>query len=54
MEPMQGKWASSQDDLWYTDLFCVPDVTSVLSSSCDSVLGDCLEFHQANRGSLRV
>ena len=48
MEPMQGKWASSQDDLGCTELFCVPEVTSVLSSSCDSVLGDSLEFHQAN------
>ena len=24
MEPMQGKWASSRDDLGYTELFCVP------------------------------
>ena len=54
MEPMQGKWASSQVDLGYTELFCVPEVTSVFFSSCDSVLGDSLEFHQANRGSLHV
>ena len=54
MEPMQGNWASSEDHLGYTELFCVPEVTSVLSSSSDSVLGDCLEFHQANRGSLPV
>ena len=23
-EPMQGKWASSRDDLGYTELFCIP------------------------------
>ena len=28
MEPMQGKLASSQFDLGYTELFCVPEVTS--------------------------
>ena len=27
---------------------------SVFFSSCDSVVGDSLEFNQANRGSLRV
>ena len=51
MEPMQGKLASSQFDLGHTDLFCIPEVTSVLFSSCDSVVGDSLEFNQANRGS---
>ena len=54
MEPMQGKWVSSRVDLGYTQLFCVPEVTSVFFSSCDSVLGDSLEFHQGNRGSLHV
>ena len=54
MEPMQGKLASSQFDLGYTELFCIPEVTSVFSSSCDSVVVDSLEFNQANRGSLRV
>ena len=54
MEPMQGKWASSRFDLGYTELFCIPEVTSVFFSSCDSDLGDSLEFHQANRGSLCV
>ena len=29
-------------------------MTSVFFSSCDSVVGDSLEFNQANRGSLRV
>ena len=54
MEPMQGILASSQFDLVYTYLFCIPEVTSVFFSSCDSVLGDSLEFTQANRGSLPV
>ena len=53
MEPMQGKWASSRVDLGYTALFCI-EVTSVFFSSCESVPGDSLEFHQANLGSLRV
>ena len=54
MEPMQWKLASSQFDLGHTDLFCIPEVKSVFFSSCDSVVGDSLEFNQANRGSLRV
>ena len=54
MEPMQGKLASSQFDFGYTEQFCNPGVTSVFLSSCDSVVGDSLEFNQANRGSLRV
>ena len=54
MEPMKGKWASSRVNLGYTEIFCIPEVTSVFISSCDSVLGDSLVFHQANRGSLRV
>ena len=54
MEPMKGKWASSHVDLGYTELFCIPEVTSVFFSFCDSVLGDSLVFLQANRGSLHV
>ena len=54
MDPMQEKLASSQFDLAHTDLFCVPEVTSVFFSSCDSVVVDSLEFNQANRGSLCV
>ena len=54
MEPMQGKLASSQIDFGYTQQFCIRGVTSVFLSSCDSVVGDSLEFNQANRGSLRV
>ena len=54
LEPMQGNLASSQFDLGYTELFCVPEVISVFFSFCDSVDGDSLEFNQANRGCLRV
>ena len=54
MEPMQGKLSSSQFDFGYDELFCIPVVTSVFFLSCDSVVGDSLEFSQANRGSLRV
>ena len=35
----------------YTNQFCVPEVTSEFFSSCDSLVGDSLEFNQANRGS---
>ena len=52
MELVQGKLAASQFDLGHTDLLCVPEVTSVFFSSCDSVVVDSLEFSQANRGSL--
>ena len=54
MEPMQGKLASSQFDFGYTEQFCIPEVTSVFFSSCDSLDGDTLEFNPANRGSLCV
>ena len=54
MEPMKGKLASSQFDFGYTEQFCIPGVISVSFSSCDSVVGDSLEFSQANRGSLRI
>ena len=52
MEAMQGKLVSSQFDLGHTDLFRVPEMISMFLSSCDSVVGDSLEFNQANRGSL--
>ena len=45
MEPMHGKWALSPVDLGYTEIFCIPEVTSVFFSSCNSVLRDSLEFH---------
>ena len=54
MEPMQGKLASFQFDSVHSDLFCIPEVISVFFSSCYSVVGDSLEFNQANRGSLCV
>ena len=54
LEPMQVKPASSTGDFVYTKVFPVPVVTSVFFSSCDIVVGDSLEFNQANRGSLRV
>ena len=54
MEPMKGKWTSSRVDLWYTELFCIPEVTSVFISFFESVLGDFLVFHQENRGSLCI
>ena len=54
MEPMKGKWASSRVDLGNNELFCIPEVTSVFISSCDSILGDSLVFPQENQGSLRV
>ena len=38
----------------YTNQFCVPEVTSEFFSSSDSLVGDSLEFNQANRGSLCV
>ena len=54
MEPMKGKWVACLVDLGYTKLFCIPELTSVFISYCDSVLGDSVVFHQENRGSLRV
>ena len=54
MDSMKGKCASSWVDLRYTNQFCVPEVTSVFFSSCDSLVGESLEFSQANRESLCV
>ena len=48
MDSMKGKCASSSVDLGYTNQFCIPDVTSVFFSSCDSLDGDSIEFNQAN------
>ena len=48
MEPMQVKLSLYKFDLGCTELFCVPEVTSVFFSSCDSVLGESLEFNKAN------
>ena len=48
MEPMQVKLAASQFDFGYTEQFCLPEVTSVFFSSFDTVVGDSVEFNQAN------
>ena len=54
MDSMKRKCASSWVDLGYRNQFCIPEVTSVFFSSCDSLVGDSLEFIQANGGSLCV
>ena len=54
MELVKGIWASSRVDFGFTELFCIPEVTSVFLSSGDRVLGDSLLFHQENRGSFCV
>ena len=54
MDSMKEKCASSWVDLGYPNLFCIPEVTSVFFSCFDRVLGDSLQFHQGNRGSLRL
>ena len=51
LQPMQGKRPSSRVDFVYIELFRIPAVTSVSFQTYDSVLGDSLEFHQANQGS---
>ena len=52
MDSIKGKCASSCVAFGYNNQFCVPEVTSVFFSSCDSLVGDSLEFNQAIRGSL--
>ena len=54
LETMQGNQASSQVDVGYTELFRIPVVISVSFQTCDSVLGEFLEFHQANQGFLQL
>ena len=41
-EEMRGKWDSSCVDFGYTELFCIPELTSEFISSCYSVLGTLL------------
>ena len=41
-------------DLGYTWLFHIPGVASLFFLACEGVLGDSLEFSQANQGSLCV
>ena len=38
MDSMKWKCASSWVDLGYNNLFCIPEVTSVFLSCCDSIL----------------
>ena len=54
MDSMKMKCASSWVDLGYTNLFCIPEETSVFFPCRDSVLGDSLQLDQGNRGSLRL
>ena len=54
MDSMKWKCASSRVDFGFTNLFCIPELTSVFFSCCVSVPGDSLQFHQGNRGSLRL
>ena len=54
MDSMKAKCASFCVDLGYTNQFCFPEVTSVFFPSCDRLVGESLEFNQANRGSLCV
>ena len=51
-EQMRGKWDASCVDFGYTNLFCISELTSEFTSSCDSVLGESLNFYQENWGSL--
>ena len=53
-EQMKGKWASSCVNFGYTELFCIPELTSAFISPCDIVLDDSLVFYQENRGYLGV
>ena len=54
MDSMKGKCASSRVDFGYTNLFCIPEVTSVFFSCCDRFRRDSLQFHQGYRGFLRL
>ena len=54
LEPMQWNPASSQVDLGCTERFCVAVVTPGSLYTCDSFLGDCLEFHQGSQHSFHV
>ena len=39
---------NDQFDLGHTNLFCIPEVTSLYFSSGDSVVGNSIDFNQAN------
>ena len=47
-EQMRGKLDSSCVDFGYSELFCIRELTSEFTSSCDSVFGDSLVFYQEN------
>ena len=54
LHAVQGNRASSRVDLRYMELLRDSGVTSGSLCTCDSVLVDCLEIHQASSGSLHV
>ena len=54
VEPIQRNQASPRVDLSYTEVFRIAVVTSVSFNTWNSILGDSLEFHQANQGYLCV
>ena len=39
MEAMKGKWASYRVDLWYTEIFCIPEVHQCSSRLVTVFLG---------------
>ena len=39
MEPMKGRWDSSRVDLWYTELFCIPEMHQCSSRFVTVFLG---------------
>ena len=48
LDPIERNRVSSQVDLGYTKLFHIPLVTSVSFVTSEGLLGDSLEFQQAN------
>ena len=54
LEPMQWNRASARVDLGNTEIICGAAVTSGSLQTCDSVLGDSVEFHQRSQGSFRL
>ena len=42
MDPMKGKWASSRDDLVYTEVLCIPEVHQSSSRFVTVFLGNLL------------
>ena len=54
LDPIEGSRAASRVDLGYTEKFHIPLVTSVSFVTSEGLLGDSLEFQQANQGALHV